>query len=93
MIVKDAVAVQQVDLRRAGGAAGLPRADHDAIRAKIFGLNALRPYGISAKEATMRAQNDAVARQRENYAGQRDPHHLTFGPQTRREFLRFLSGT
>ena len=64
----------------------------DAIRARIFGLNALRPYGISAKEATMRAQNDAVARRRENYADRRDPHHLTFGPQTRREFLRFLSG-
>jgi predicted TIM-barrel fold metal-dependent hydrolase len=62
----------------------------DELRAKIFGLNALKPYGISAEEATMRARNDAVERRRENYTDRRDPHHLTFGPKTRREFLKFL---
>ncbi len=61
----------------------------DALRAKIFGLNALRPYGISHEEATRRAQSDVVQERRGNYVGRRDPHHLTFGPKTRREFLLF----
>lgn len=63
----------------------------DSLRAKIFGLNALRPYEISLDEATMRASRDVVQRRRENYADRRDPHHLTFGPKTRREFLLFQS--
>jgi predicted TIM-barrel fold metal-dependent hydrolase len=63
----------------------------DELRAKIFGLNALKPYGISAEEATMRARNDSVEQRREDYRERRDPHHLTFGPKTRREFLKFLA--
>lgn len=59
------------------------------LRMKIFGLNALKPYGISAEEARMRAVNDEVERRRAIYADRRDPHHLTFGPQTRREFISF----
>jgi predicted TIM-barrel fold metal-dependent hydrolase len=61
----------------------------DALRAKIFGLNALKPYGISIEEATMRAEERHIRERRENYREQRDPHHLTFGPKTRREFLLF----
>lgn len=61
----------------------------DSLRAKIFGLNAMKPYGISAEEATMRARNDAVEQRRANYVERKDPHHLTFGPKTRREFLLF----
>ncbi len=61
----------------------------DALRAKIFGLNALKPYGIAKDEAVMRASNDRVSDQRANYEDRRDPHHLTFGPKTRREFLLF----
>ncbi|MGB5354933.1 MAG: amidohydrolase family protein [Woeseia sp.] len=61
----------------------------DRLRAKIFGLNALKPYNLSMDEATMRAKNDIVEQRRANYIEQRDPHHLTFGPKTRREFLRF----
>ena len=61
----------------------------DALRAKIFGLNALKPYELEIGEATMRAGGDLVERRRENYAERRDPHHLTFGPKTRREFLKF----
>ncbi len=62
----------------------------DGLRAKIFGLNALKPYGISREEASMRARNDLVEQRRTEYAGRRDPHHLTFGPKTRREFLKFM---
>ena len=61
----------------------------DALRAKIFGLNALKPYNISIDEARERAGHDVVQDRRNNYADRRDPHHLTFGPKTRREFLLF----
>jgi hypothetical protein len=61
----------------------------DELRAKIFGLNALKPYGISLDEARMRAREGTIENLRQNYVDRRDPHHLTFGPKTRREFLRF----
>jgi predicted TIM-barrel fold metal-dependent hydrolase len=60
------------------------------LRAKIFGLNALKPYGIPVEEARMRANEEVIRQRRLNYADRRDPHHLTFGPKTRREFLRFF---
>jgi len=63
----------------------------DTVRAKIFGLNALRPYGIDVDEAVMRASNDKVQAERDNYVDRRDPHHLSFGPKNRREFLLFQS--
>ena len=37
------------------------------LRAKIFGLNATRPYGISADEVKKRASSDHVARERLAY--------------------------
>lgn len=61
----------------------------DDLRAKIFGKNALKPYGVSWSDAKMQAERDEIHRLRLAYADQRDPHHLTFGPKTRREFLRF----
>ena len=60
-----------------------------ALRAKIFGLNALRPYGLTLDEVKRRTGGDRVAAERANYLERRDPHHLTFGPKTRREFLAF----
>lgn len=57
------------------------------LRAKIFGLNAARPYRIDLDEVRLRAASDDVARRRENYRNFRDPSFLTFGPRTRREFL------
>ena len=44
------------------------------LRAKIFGLNAARVYGVTPSVRTASAE--------------RDPHFLTYGPKTRREFLR-----
>jgi predicted TIM-barrel fold metal-dependent hydrolase len=45
-----------------------------ALRAKIFGLNGARVYGVTP---TLRKA-----------AEERDPHFLTYGPKTRREFLQ-----
>ena len=57
------------------------------LRAQIFGLNACRPYGIDVAEVIERARTDAVERRRAAYRDSPDPHFLTHGPRTRREFL------
>ena len=59
-----------------------------ALRAKVFGLNATKPYGIALDEVRLRAGQDTVTRRKLAYAEQPDPHFLTFGPKTRREFLQ-----
>ncbi len=68
---------------------GYPRMTPD-LRARIFGLNATRPYGIDAGEVLKRARGDAVERRRAEYRARPDPHFLTFGPKTRRAFLANL---
>ncbi len=60
------------------------------LRAKIFGINATRPYQIDMEETRRVARHDTVAKQREAYAEHPDPHYTTFGPRTRREFLDLL---
>ena len=57
------------------------------IRAKVFGLNAMKPYGIDLDEAKLRASADDVTRRKENYLNDPDPTFLTYGPKTRREFM------
>jgi predicted TIM-barrel fold metal-dependent hydrolase len=60
------------------------------LRAKIFGLNAMRPYRISAEEMKLRARRDAVSAERLAYRERPEPHYRTRGPKTRREFLNLL---
>ena len=57
------------------------------LRAKVFGLNATVPYKISVDEVRMRARRDAIAVERVAYQERPEPHFLTYGPKTRREFL------
>ena len=61
-----------------------------ALRAKIFGLNAARVYAINADEVKKHTRADAVARERIAYREHPEPHYLTYGPKTRREFLNLL---
>jgi uncharacterized protein len=61
-----------------------------ALRARIFGLNAARVYGISAEDVKKHARVDNVARERHAYREHPEPHYLTYGPKTRREFLNLL---
>ena len=63
------------------------------LRAKIFGLNATRPYGISADEVLKRARGDVIETRRLAYREDPDPHFLTRGPKTRRQFLTLMSLT
>jgi uncharacterized protein len=58
-----------------------------ALRAKIFGLNGAAVYGISADEVKRYTSRDRVAAERLAYRENPQPHFLTYGPKTRREFL------
>ena len=58
------------------------------LRAKIFGLNAARVYSISADEVKKFISRDPIAHRRLAYREHPEPHFLTYGPKTRREFLR-----
>jgi hypothetical protein len=58
-----------------------------ALRAKVFGRNALKVYAIPAAVLDQHLPRDAVTRQRSEYREHADPAFLTYGPRTRREFL------
>jgi uncharacterized protein len=60
------------------------------LRAKIFGLNAARVYGLSPAEVKRHTASDEVARRREAYLEHPEPHFRTYGPKTRRAFLALL---
>jgi predicted TIM-barrel fold metal-dependent hydrolase len=62
-----------------------------ALRAKIFGLNALRIYPVPEGVLKAHLRGDRVARQREEYRQRPDPSFVTYGPKTRREFLNLLA--
>lgn len=57
------------------------------LRAKVFGLNALKPYGLNVDEVHRTFIADAMQREKLRNAERPDPTFLTYGPQTRREFL------
>jgi len=57
------------------------------IRAKIFGLNALKAYGLEAGEIKKGLRRDRVQHARSEYRRSPDPHFRTYGPKDRRQFL------
>ena len=60
------------------------------LRAKIFGLNALKIYPVEAEVVKKHVKQDRVAILREEYRERPDPAFVTYGPKTMRE-LRTLS--
>ncbi|HWA36898.1 MAG TPA: amidohydrolase family protein [Burkholderiales bacterium] len=60
-----------------------------ALRAKIFGRNAARVYGLSPQEVKRYTRTDRVAGEKQAYQENPDPHFRTWGPRTQREFLAF----
>ena len=62
-----------------------------ALRAKIFGLNASRVYALSADEVKKHTRADRITQERYAYRERPEPHFVTYGPKTRREFLNLLS--
>ena len=61
------------------------------LRAQILGLNATKPYGISADEVKKYTRNDRIAKETIAYRDRPEPHYLTHGPKNRREFFNLLS--
>jgi hypothetical protein len=64
-----------------------------AIKQKILGLNALRPYELSLEEVKTSLPADRVAAARARYREHPDPHYRTNGPKTRREFMNLMRWT
>jgi predicted TIM-barrel fold metal-dependent hydrolase len=62
-----------------------------ALRAKVFGRNALKIYQVSADVLKEHLPRDKVTRDRLDYRERADPTFLTHGPKTRREFLNLLA--
>jgi len=57
------------------------------LRAKVFGLNATKPYRLAADELRKYTERDSVAQSKLEYAERANPSYMTHGPRTRREFL------
>jgi predicted TIM-barrel fold metal-dependent hydrolase len=62
-----------------------------ALRAKVFGLNATKPYRLSADDLRRHTEGDSVAQTKLAYSERPNPSYLTYGPRTRREFLNLRS--
>lgn len=60
-----------------------------ALKAKVFGLNALKAYKVDQPGFLRKAEDDTVTRLRRAYLESPDPAFETYGPKTRREFLAF----
>jgi len=65
---------------------GYPRIT-PALRAKVFGRNALKVYAIAPDILKKHIAGDRVERDRLAYRECADPDFVTHGPKTRREFL------
>ncbi|HMB40040.1 MAG TPA: amidohydrolase family protein [Wenzhouxiangellaceae bacterium] len=64
-----------------------------AVKRKILGLNALKPYRLEADVLKHHLDDDAVQTARADYRHIADPHYQTFGPKTRREFMNLMQWT
>ena len=62
-----------------------------ALRAKVFGLNALKIYPVTEAVLKQHIRGDKVARERREYREDPNPSFVTYGPRTRREFLNLKS--
>ena len=58
-----------------------------ALRAKVFGFNAMKIYPVPDDVLKKHIKGDKVALDREEYRQRPDPAFVTYGPKTRREFL------
>jgi predicted TIM-barrel fold metal-dependent hydrolase len=57
------------------------------IKAKIFGLNSAKVYGVDPKVVRPALQKDEVEKLKTSYLPRRDPWFTVYGPRTRRELL------
>lgn len=68
-----------------------------AVKAKVFGLNAARIYGIDPEATRCRISKDKTAQLKQVMDGELGTRRWSFqrigGPRTRREFLNFVRRT
>lgn len=62
-----------------------------ARKARILGLNAAALHGLDPDSMRKSGRDDAVNRRRRAYREAPDPSFLTYGPKTRRDFVRLLA--
>jgi predicted TIM-barrel fold metal-dependent hydrolase len=67
---------------------GYPELTKD-LKAKVFGLNGARIYGVDVPAQRKRAALDDLSRQKQAYLESPDPSFVTYGPKSRREFMAF----
>jgi predicted TIM-barrel fold metal-dependent hydrolase len=63
----------------------------ERARRRIFGLNAAEVYGLDINDLLQNAHHDRLGQLKEQYRDNPNPSFQTFGPKTRREFLRLQS--
>ncbi len=56
------------------------------LKAKVFGQNGARVYGIEVPEQRRKAALDPIGQQKARYREHPEPTFETFGPRTDREF-------
>lgn len=64
----------------------------DDVKARIFGLNAADLYDIDVEAVRCTLPSDPLAMARAEYQGEAIPSLRTYGPKTRREFIKTAFG-
>jgi predicted TIM-barrel fold metal-dependent hydrolase len=64
----------------------------EQARRRIFGLNAAAAYGLDVPAIRTAMADDHIARLKARYRAAPNPSFETFGPKTRRDFLRLTAG-
>jgi hypothetical protein len=62
------------------------------LKAKVFGLNGARVYGVAVPERKQRTEIDPIGRRKAAYRERADPTFETLGPRTDREYEALLAG-
>ena len=77
--------------RAAGGVScKVPVGAPQTVWASAWCFRTSNGCGISAEEVRKRAHRDRISQERRAYREHPEPHYLTYGPKTRREFLNLL---
>lgn len=63
----------------------------ERARRRIFGLNAAEAYGLDVKVLQQASGHDRLGQMKAEYRNHPNPSFQTFGPKTRRQFLRLQS--
>jgi len=61
------------------------------LKAKVFGLNGARVYGVEVPEQRQKTELDPIGRKKAAYREQADPTFETLGPRTDREYDALLA--